>query len=331
MKPTEGAVRNQSKIRDPKSRIRILPPGELFILTGPTAVGKTELALAWAERFGAEIVSCDALLFYRGMDIGTAKPTAEQRARVPHHLIDVSAPDEPWSVVRYAKEAAKVVEEIWQRGRRVLVTGGSGFYLKSFFEPVSDEIEIPDHVRRQVDELNATGLDSMVEELLRLDPAAGASIDLKNPRRVRRALERCLTTGRSIQNLATDMRSRPFPFARARRHVCLLSRDRDDLADRIARRVDSMLAGGLLDEVQRLREAGIEKNPSAAAAIGYRETLRFLAEGGDRGDLREAIVRNTQRLVKKQMTWFRHQLPVSRSVNLTGRDRIEPWEFFSGL
>lgn len=309
---------------------QILPPGiEFFILTGPTAVGKTELALEWAERHGAEIISCDSLLFYRGMDVGTAKPSTEERERVPHHLIDVAEPSEAWSVHRYLAAAVEVVSEVHARGRQVMVTGGSGFYLKSFLAPVVDAVEIPAEVTARVEELGGEGLDAMVRELGRVDPDAGATIDLRNPRRVARALERCLATGRSVRQLREEMGEQPFPFRDVQRRLCLLEREREDLEERIARRADQMLERGLVDEVRRLLERGLEKNRSAASAIGYRETIRHLNCELSEPELREEIIRNTRRLVKKQLTWFRHQLPPgTRALCLTGRERVEPEELF---
>jgi tRNA dimethylallyltransferase len=302
---------------------------DLFVLTGPTAVGKTELALRWAEANAAEIVSSDSLLFYRGMDVGTAKPTTVERARVPHHLIDVADPAEAWNIGRYLQEVVKTVQAIHGRGRKVLVTGGSGFYLKSFFAPVMDAVEVPPEVILAVDQLASEGRDAMAGRLLEVDPAAGGHVDLKNPRRVRRALERCLATGRSIGELQAEMEAQSFPFEKCRRHVCLLLRNREDLEARIAVRVDQMLRGGLVEEVENLLHRGLAKNPSAASAIGYRETIRHLRGELAKEELREEIVRNTRRLVKKQLTWFRHQLPPGHRVVELGEGVPELETLFS--
>src|SRR5690625_1021538 len=301
---------------------------ELFILTGPTAVGKTELALRWAEGFDAEIVSSDSLLFYRGMDIGTAKPSVSERNRVRHHLIDVAEPGESWSIHRYLEESVCIVDDILARGKRVLVAGGSGFYLKSFLAPVVDPVEIPEEIEERVRRLEKEGLDTMVRELLRLDRSAGESLDLQNPRRVVRALERCFATGKSVQELRKEMEEQPFPFEDFKTHVTLLLREPEELRERIAQRVDKMLAAGLVEEVRRLLGRGLLKNRSAASAIGYREPIRFLSGELSEADLREAIIRNTNRLVKKQRTWFRHQLPGARELNLSGRGEIDPAELF---
>lgn len=297
---------------------RLPPDLDLYVLAGPTAVGKTELALRWAERERAEIVSADSLLFYRGMDIGTAKPTVAERARVPHHLIDVAEPDQPWDVQQYLTAAAEVVAGIHRRGRRVLVTGGSGFYLKSFLAPVIDAIEVPPEISRRVAAIAERGREALAAELRRVDPEADLLVDMNNPRRVLKALERCLTTGRSVGELREEMRGGSFPFERCRKQVTLVVRDRELLLERIVRRVDAMLAGGLIDEVRALLERGLKKNHSAAAAIGYRETIRHLAGELSREELREEIIRNTRRLVKKQLTWYRHQLPEPfRTVTLS--------------
>jgi tRNA dimethylallyltransferase len=288
----------------------------LHILTGPTAVGKTELALAWAEAHEAEIVSCDSLLFYRGADIGTAKPTAAERARVPHHLIDICDVTEPLDVTHYVTKSRAAVEDITARGRAVLVTGGSGFYLKSFFAPVADEIAISPTLRTAVAAKLATeGLPALVAELRILNPEGLGALDLNNPRRVTRALERCRASGRMLAELAAEFARLPAPFAGWQVRCTRLDRTPADLDARIAARVTAMIQAGLVDEVRRLRAAGLESNPSAARAIGYRETLAMLDGQLTEAALATEIVKNTRALVKKQRTWFRTQLPSHRVLD----------------
>lgn len=287
----------------------------LNILTGPTAVGKTERALRWAEDNDAEIVSCDSLLFYRGMDLGTAKPTALERARVPHHLIDELAVRERADVTWYVARAREAVEGIAGRGRRVLVTGGSGFYLKAFFGPVADDITVPSRLRAEVAvRLEQRGLEALVEELRGLNPEGLESLDTANPRRVTRALERCLASGRTLAGLSADFARQPGPFADWNVQCTRLDREPADLERRITLRVGQMLTAGLIAEVERLRAKGLEDNPSAAAAIGYRETLAMLDGRLPAEALAAEIVKNTRALVKKQRTWFRTQLPAHRVV-----------------
>jgi tRNA dimethylallyltransferase len=282
----------------------------LHVLTGPTAAGKTEWALRWAEAHGAEIVSCDSLLFYRGMDIGTAKPTQGERVRVPHHLIDILDLKEPWDVARFVVAARAACEEILARGRRVLVTGGSGFYLKAFLAPVADEVAVPDEIRRDVAARQARdGFAALVDELRRLNPQGLGSLDVHNPRRVVRALERCLASRRTLADLAEAFARQRPPFAGWQTQLARLDRPREELDARIEARVRTMLAGGLVDEVRRLVAAGIEGNPSAARAIGYRETIAWLHGELREDELAPAIIRNTRGLVRKQLTWFRTQLP----------------------
>ena len=296
----------------------------LHILTGPTAVGKTELALAWAEANNAEILSCDSLLFYRGMDLGTAKPTAAERARVPHHLIDVRAVNEPVDVTYYVTNARRAAEDIAARGRAVLVVGGSGFYLKSFFGPVADEVSVRPELRAAIAaKLASGGLPALVAELGALNSAGLGALDTANPRRVTRALERCRASGRTLAELAAEFARLPAPFAGWTGRCTRLDREPADLDARIAARVEAMLrgpfdgftTGGLVAEVRRLRAAGLEQNPSAARAIGYRETLAMLDGQLPEAQLAEEIAKNTRALVKKQRTWFRTQLPPHRVLD----------------
>jgi tRNA dimethylallyltransferase len=288
----------------------------LHLLTGPTAVGKTELALRWAEANHAEIVSCDALLFYRGMDLGTAKPTAAERARVPHHLIDLRDVTEPMDVTQYVTNARTVAEDIVSRGRTVLVVGGSGFYLKSFFAPVADEVAVSPELRAEIAaKLESERLHALVAELRALNPGGLGALDLANPRRVTRALERCRASGRTLAALAADFARQPAPFAGWETRCTRLDRTPADLDARIAARTDAMLRAGLVDEVRHLRAAGLEKNPSAARAIGYRETLAMLDGRLPETQLAAEIAQNTRALVKKQRTWFRTQLPPHRALD----------------
>jgi len=293
----------------------------LHVLTGPTAVGKTEWALRWAERNMAEIVSCDSLLFYRGMDVGTAKPTAAERARVPHHLIDLVAVTERMDVTRYVVAARRAVGEILQRGRAVLVTGGSGFYLKAFFAPVADEISVPAEVRAEV---AALSLGEGVARLRRLNPQGLGALDVANPRRVARALERCVVSGRTLADLAAAFARQASPFAEYAVTLTRLDRTPEDLAQRIERRVEAMMREGLVEEVRRLRGEGLEVNPSAARAIGYREVIAMLDGLLPSVELAASIAKNTTALVKKQRTWFRTQLPPHRVLEAaTLRDERE--------
>lgn len=282
----------------------------LHIITGTTAVGKTEYALSYAEAHDAEIVSCDASLVYRGMDIGTAKPTAAERARVPHHLIDVCKVNESYDIVSYVDDAARAVEDIASRGKAIVITGGSGFYLKSFFAPVVDTLAVSETIRARVAAIyEGEGLAGLLRALHRLNPEGVRNLDTKNPRRVMRALERCLASGKTLTELQAEFAARPEPYAEFRKKVILLERGKDQLERRIQLRVEAMLGAGLIEEVEGLKREGIEENPSAASAIGYRETLAFLDSKLEEADLVPTITQNTRHLAKKQRTWFRTQIP----------------------
>jgi len=289
--------------------------GRIFVLTGCTASGKSDWALHWAERNQAEIVSCDSLLFYRGMDIGTAKPTLGERARVPHHLIDVCEVTDRMDVTHYVTNAKQAVEDIATRGRRVLVAGGSGFYLKAFFSSVADHVTVSADLRAHIAaRLQTDGLPGLLEELCSLNPLGLGSLDTDNPRRVVRALERCLASGKTLAELAEDFAKIPAPFAEWDLQCVRIDRAPEDLERRIVTRVEAMLQAGLISEVERLLTVGLKGNPSAAKAIGYRETVDFLEGRLSRSELGGTIARNTRALVKKQRTWFRTQLPEHKVV-----------------
>ena len=280
----------------------------IYFVAGVTAVGKTAFSLDWAEREGAEVLSCDALLFYRGMDVGTAKPTKLERDRVPHHGIDLCEPSDSFDVARYVDYAKSKVKEIHERGRPVLVVGGSGFYLKGFFEPVSDGLVIPDAIREKVELLEREeGLNGLLHQLREHSPGDLGNLDLMNPRRVARALERCLASGESVIVLQKRFLEVPSPFDRYVRRSCLLERESSDLEKRIRLRAAAILNAGLVEETEHLLEHGLEENPTARRAVGYREVLAMLAGNLPKDQLLETIVRSTLQLAAKQRKWFRNQ------------------------
>jgi tRNA dimethylallyltransferase len=271
----------------------------------------------WAEDLGAEIVSCDPLLFYRGMDIGTAKPTPAQLSRVRHHLIDIAEVDQPMDIRAFVERAEETVAEIHSRSRRVLVCGASGFYLQAFFRPVVDLVTVSPELRKEVGgRLDTDGLDALVEELRSLNPQGLGELDIRNPRRVVRALERCLSSGLDMATLRAEMEAQSNTLIRARKVTVRLARDKDDLNRRITARVNAMLEDGLVAEVEGLLKRGLERNPSAASAVGYRETIEWLRHPSAPETLAGAISGNTRRLVRKQMSWFRNQLPDHRVIDL---------------
>ena len=285
------------------------------VLTGCTASGKTEWAIRYAREMGAEIISADSQLFYRGMDIGTAKPTADELSSVKHHLINIMEVSETMNIARYVALAKEIVEEIHKRGNSVLVVGGSGFYLKAFFSAVADQIEITPELRTEIDsKLNQEGLGSLVEQLKRLNPLGLGELDIQNPRRVTRALERCLASGKTLSELALEFEKIPAPFCDYTLELTQLEQKPDVLEKRIEKRVELMLNAGLIDEVRALLSNGLRKNLTASKAIGYREVIDYVDGKLARDRLAYEIISNTKYLVKKQKTWFKTQLPEHRLV-----------------
>ena len=298
-------------------RIKVIEGMKLYFLVGTTAMGKTEISQKWALRMGAEIVSCDALVVYKGMDIGTAKPSKEQM-KVRHHLIDEVSIREIFSVKKYVDRAWEAIQSILSRGKKVLIVGGSGFYLKSYFEAVFDDYQMDGSVRKYIQNLyEQKGLKGIVEELKRRNREGTGSLDLLNPRRVMRGLERCLISGKDIVSLEkafSEKRSRFFGFEKK---VYRLVDSEQLLKKRIVLRTQSMLERGLIEEVKSLIKMGLEENPTTASAIGYKEVIQWIKEGEkDKKVLSREIEKSTFNLVKKQNKWFKNQLQVDEEIDL---------------
>jgi tRNA dimethylallyltransferase len=273
----------------------------LIVITGPTAVGKSSLALAIAERFGAEIVSADSRLVYRGLDVGTAKPTPDERARWPHHLIDLVEPDEPFSVADYQAAAERALADVAGRGRAALLVGGSPHYVQAVVDRLAlPAVEPRPALRAELEALAAReGAPAVYARLVRLDPVAAASADPWNVRRLIRAIEVVESTGQPFSRLGRQ-RGRERPAL----HLALTA-PRPMLYARIDARVDAMLAAGWLAEVEGLLARGLDPALPSLSATGYRE-LVDVAQG--RLALSAAVERikyRTHSFVRRQYTWLR--------------------------
>ena len=277
----------------------------ILAIVGPTASGKTALSIALAKRLGGEIVSCDSMQVYRGMDIGTAKPSEEERDGVPHHLIDIADPTQSFSVMDYVDAAERAVQDILSRGRLPIFCGGTGLYLDAFLRGgVPETPGADDRLRAELQALADTcGEDLLHAELARVDPESAAVTHKNNVRRVIRALEIFRLTG--TPKSEWDRRSRELP-PRYRAAVIGLSFPvRAALVARIDARVDAMLAQGLVEETRTLLAAGVfEHSPTAAAAIGYKELLPYLRGECSLEQAVEELKIATRRYAKRQLTWF---------------------------
>jgi tRNA dimethylallyltransferase len=273
-----------------------------WFLTGPTAVGKSAIALELAERVGGEIVSVDSMQVYRGLDLGTAKPPAAERARVPHHLIDVAELTESFDVARFVALATVAETGIRARGRVPVYCGGTGFYLKALLEGVSEAPPANPALRM---ELASLSLEQLLAELAEQDPAAFAVIDRRNPRRVIRALEVIRLTGRPFSE-HRPARTRPESTL-FRRRLIAFQREPGDLRRRIEARVDRMFADGLVAETRALLERGLASNRTAMQALGYRQVTEHLE--GRRGleETMALVKTRTWQFARRQMTWLRNQ------------------------
>ena len=285
---------------------------------GPTAAGKSALALALAERFGGEIVSVDSAQIYRGMDIGTAKPDAAERARVPHHLIDIVEPTDAYSAARFVRDARAAIAEIRARGRLPIIAGGTMLYFKALTEGLSALPPAAAHVRAELDARAAReGWPALHADLARIDPATAARLPPTDAQRIQRALEVYRVTGRplsALQGHREDADAVPGPSIA----VALVPADRAWLHDTIARRFDAMLAAGLVDELRRLRAAyALEPSMPSMRCVGYRQAWEFIDGRIDAATLRAQGIAATRQLAKRQLTWLR-SLPATAFDTLRG-------------
>jgi tRNA dimethylallyltransferase len=279
------------------------PP--LILIIGPTAVGKTELSIQLAERLNGEIISADSRLFYRGMDIGTAKPTPDERGRVPHHLIDVADPDEIWSLAVFQNAATEIIADIHTRGKLPFLVGGTGQYIRAVTEGWSPPEVKPDPRLRGVLEGLAedNGIYWLHEGLERNDVAAAKKIDPRNVRRTVRALEVILTAGK--------------PFSKQRRQKASpynlltigLKRSREELYQRVDQRIEAMFAAGFVDEVKELLEKGYSPELPTMSAIGYRECVSVIKGELSVEQAKVEIRRATRVFVRRQANWFKEDDP----------------------
>ena len=277
-----------------------------YVLAGPTGSGKTAIALDLAPRLNAEIVSMDSMALYRGMDIGTAKPTAAERSLVPHHLVDVRDPWESASVAWWLGQATAVCLDITGRGKVPLFVGGTPLYLKALLCGLFDGPSADESLREQLTaEADRIGSSALHRRLAEIDPAAGARIHPNDLRRIIRALEVHTLTGRRISDWQREWAPKP-PAPAAERRVVWIDRPRADLYDRIDRRVEKMFADGLVEEVRRLADLPQKLSREAGQALGYREILASFEAPIAEKELIEAVQTHSRQFSKRQMSWFRH-------------------------
>jgi len=293
----------------------------LILIVGPTAVGKTEIAIQLAERLNGEIVSADSRLFYRGMDIGTAKPTREEQARVPHHLIDIAAPDDVLSLAVFQQKAHDIIANIHTRGKLPFLVGGTGQYVRAVTEGwTPPEVQPNEDLRIELEkQKEENGIYWLHDKLKSLDPVAAEKIDARNFRRTIRALEVIMTTGKKFSEQRGQSDS-PYDLV-----IIGLVRPREELYQRVDERIDMMFANGFVDEVKGLLEKGYSPTLPTMSAIGYRECVEVLEGKIKLEEAKQAIRRATRVFVRRQANWFKESDPNIRWFRVEGGivDEIE--------
>jgi tRNA dimethylallyltransferase len=274
-----------------------------IFLAGPTAVGKSEIALALAEKIGGEIISADSMQVYRGLDIGTAKPSPAERARVPHHLIDICDLTENFDAAQFIRLAAKAVEEIQSRNKIPIFCGGTGLYFKAFLSGLGEAPATNPELRA---ELEAASFESLLRELKERDLGAYEKIDKQNPRRVIRAIEVIRLTGKKFSEQRAEWKFKvQSPKSK---NFFAFARQSEDLHTRINFRVDEMFRRGLVAETKELLKHGLDQNKTAMQAIGYRQVVEHLRGERPLAETIELVKSRTRQFAKRQLTWFRRQL-----------------------
>ena len=295
------------------------PPA--ILLMGPTAAGKTDLAISLHERLGCELISVDSAMVYRGLDIGSAKPEPEELARAPHRLIDLRDPAEPYSAADFREDALREMGAITAAGRVPLLVGGTMMYFKRLLEGVANLPPADPAVRAELErQVAEQGLVSLHEELARVDPASAARIHPNDPQRLTRALEVHRLAGRSLSALWDEQRQETFPFRTL--SIGLAPADRGVLHERIARRFRAMLDAGLIDEVAALKGRGdLAPSLPSMKSVGYRQVWSYLEGEIDRAELARLGIIATRQLAKRQLTWMR-SWPGLHRVDSLGPDPL---------
>jgi tRNA dimethylallyltransferase len=285
-----------------------------IFIAGPTAVGKSEISLLLAEKISGEIIAADSMQVYRGLDIGTAKPSPAERARVPHHLIDICDLTENFDAAQFIRFAQKAVEEIQLQNKVPIFCGGTGLYFKAFLSGLGEAPATNPELRA---ELEATSFESLLHELRERDPAAYEKIDKQNPRRVIRAVEVIRLTGKPFSAQRArwgETPGEPSALAdsgsrgRSPHRLYCFTRQPADLHARINARVDAMFARGLVDETRELLKRGLEQNQTAMQAIGHRQVVEHLRGERPLAETIELVKSRTRQFARRQLTWFRRQL-----------------------
>ena len=296
----------------------------IICIAGPTASGKTALAVELAKTLGGEVVSCDSMQIYRRMDIGTAKPTPEEREGIPHHMIDVAEPDEDFSVSKYCEMATPIIDDIIARGKTAIIAGGTGLYMDSLIRG-NDFAPFPatGHRQRLEEKLNAVGLDALISELAAIDPES-VERSQKNPRRIIRALEVYYETGETIT--AHNLRTQAIPPRYNPLWIGLDFDPRQALYDRIDLRVGIMLEMGLEKEIRDLLNSGIPATCTAMQAIGYKEFVDAMEGRCTIEEAADQVRQSSRRYAKRQLTWFKRNPNMNwltRRVGERGEEIIE--------
>jgi tRNA dimethylallyltransferase len=289
------------------NRNQVIP---LLVIAGPTAVGKSQLALQVAEQLGTEIISADSAQVYRYMDIGTAKPTASEQLLIKHHLIDLVDPDQPFSVADYQQAANDVIKELWSAGKLPLMVGGTGLYIRAVTTAYAFGRKGADFGTRRSYEREALeyGLSSLYHKLQQLDPEAARKIHPNDQKRIIRALEVYHLEGKPISEQVTRTMITGSPFKPI---IIGLNMDRAALYERIEKRVERMLEAGFLEEVRSLKDQGFGEADPGLQILGYRQLFKYLEDYSGWEDTVAAIKKETRNLAKRQLTWFRREKEIT--------------------
>ena len=282
---------------------------KIIVVAGPTASGKTALSVKIAKELGGEIVSCDSMQIYKGIDIGTAKPSLEERCGVPHHMIDIISPDEKYNVVSYKRDAEAAIDDILKRGRVPVLAGGTGLYMDSVLSNTAfSENSSFSVARERLEKLfEEKGREYIFEMLEKIDPEAAEKIHPNNTRRVIRALEIYETTGKTLTQANIESK-RPEKYESL---VIGLMWDRETLYERINERVERMMAEGLLKEVETLRKKGMKAEYTSMQAIGYKELFEYFEGNCTLEEAKEKIKQESRRYAKRQMTWLKRNKKIN--------------------